>query len=155
LPRSSTTCGRTIRADQQVSASAVRRRDAAAAQPERLPRLRARRNPQLHRSFERRHVEARAEHGLVYADRQNHAQVVSLAPEVRVRLHVHGDVQVAGAAAVPSRVSAIRNAQTRSFCDARRHDHGSRSDPCDGRSPHTAQRTVRWRPVPSHAAQPS
>ena len=44
---------------------------------------------------ERRHVDPRAERRLVHRDRHDDEQIVALAPEQRVRLHVHVDVQVA------------------------------------------------------------
>src|SRR3954469_17697924 len=67
--------------DEQIAATARCLRRAALAQAEALPRLRARRNPQLDRSLERRDLDARAEHRVMNADRQLDAEIVALPAE--------------------------------------------------------------------------
>src|SRR4051812_10837602 len=107
--------------DEQIAAAARGLRRAALAQAEALPRLRARRNPQLDRSLERGDLDARAEHGIVNADRQLDAEVVPLPAEDGVWLHVDGDVEIAVARAAASGVAAIGDAQARALVHAGRN----------------------------------
>src|SRR5437763_4703560 len=63
--------------DQQIAAAARRRR-APAVQPEALAGLSAGRNPELDRTFERRHLDACTENRFMHAHREHHGEIVPL-----------------------------------------------------------------------------
>ena len=90
-------------------------------QPELLPGLRARRDPQPRRAAKRRHVDLRAERRLVNRQRDDDVQVVAFAAERGMRLHVDRDVEVAVLAAVSSDVALGRDANARAVGEAGRN----------------------------------
>ena len=99
----------------------ARRRRAALAQAEALPRLRAGRNPEARRTVERRHLDLRPERRFVNRDRHDDVEVVAVAPEHRMRLHQQRHVQIARLAAVLPGVALAGDPDPRAVGQPGRH----------------------------------
>jgi hypothetical protein len=105
-----------------AAAGGIGQSEARNAQP--LACVRAWRNAKLHRSLERRDVDAPTQHRFVHGNRKDTDEIVTGTLENRVRLDVDGHEQVAGTATVSSGVSALRDANPSAVGHARRHPHG-------------------------------
>src|SRR6185437_13937243 len=102
-----------------LRARIAQRRRTFIAQPKLLTRLRSRRNAQLRLTFNRRHLNLRAERGFRNGDRDRHVDVVALAREILVWTNIRDDVQVARGRAKPAALAFAWNAHTRTSLDAR------------------------------------
>src|SRR5512139_1095998 len=92
-------CGKVDRKlDQKVAAMPVLTSEAAPLDAKLLTRCRTLRNGQHHRSFRRRDLYLRAEHGLLEGDRQGQANILSLAGIKGMRGDLDGDDRVAASA---------------------------------------------------------
>ena len=87
--------------------------------PEPLARLRAGRNPHLHRAVEPAIFHPGPERRFVHADRHDDVQVVALAAEIGIGGHVHRDVEVAGGPAARPGVALARHAHPLAVANAR------------------------------------
>src|SRR6202521_1908401 len=104
--------------------AAAQGRDALAAQPEDLTRLRTGRDLHRHRAVEGGHVDLGAERRLRKADGHLADDLGLLAPEDRVLAHLHHDVQVAGGGAgLRCWLALAGELEAGPGVDARRHLH--------------------------------
>src|ERR1700674_3373985 len=104
--------------------AAAQGRDALAAQPEDLTRLRTGRDLHRHRAVEGGHVDLGAERRLRKADGHLADDLGLLAPEDRVLAHLHHDVQVAGGGAgLRCWLALAGELEAGPGGDARRHLH--------------------------------
>src|SRR5439155_15294236 len=97
---------------EQIAFAAPRLREAALAEPQMLPGVRARRHLELHEPARRRQLDRRAEHGLRRRERQIDVKVVTAHAEERMRLEHNVEVEVAVAATVEALAALARNTQT-------------------------------------------
>src|SRR6185369_280633 len=93
-------------------------------QPEDTPGLGLGGNLERHMAIERRHVDAATEHGGGEADRDLARQMLAVALENLVRLHVHFDVEIARRSAVAPGLALARQANAIAGVHARRNLHG-------------------------------
>src|SRR5206468_10013494 len=113
--------------DDEIAARAVAQRaHSALAQAEALARLRPRRYADASRPVDGRHLDFCAQRGLVNRDRDSHVNIVAVAPEERVRLHMDGDVEIPGLAAVASDVPLAGHTNPRTIGEPRRQLEGER-----------------------------
>jgi hypothetical protein len=88
----------------------------------------------------------------VHRHRQHHVHVVTLAPEDRMRRHVHGDVEIARRPAAETRIAFAGHADARAVGDARGDPYGYRL------APHFLADASAWfaraRPLPAGAGAP-
>ena len=117
--------------DHEVAAAPVAGgRHAALAQPEPLTRLRAGRHAQARVAFERRHIELGAERRLVDRDRHHDVQIVTFATKERMRLDVHGDVEIAALLRRFGPACPLPGTRMRApSAESRRHADGQRLGP--------------------------
>src|SRR5438309_1424331 len=97
---------------------------AVSFQPEDLPVLRRRRNPEPQRlAAERRDVDLAAEHGGGQGNRHARVQIASLSLERRMRRDPDPEIEIAGLRAAAAVLALARDAHPRAFADARRDSH--------------------------------
>jgi hypothetical protein len=94
--------------------------DAMPWNPQLPSRRCAGRNSKLERSLERRHLDTRAQTGLMHGHGQCQMQIPSVADEVRMRCDANGQVQIAGGPTPRSRVAPTRNRQAGPLLNAGR-----------------------------------
>src|SRR4029450_12224023 len=105
-----------------ITLIAVSLADALTPHPEGTSVRRTRRDPQLDRStVQCGHLDLSPKGGLLEGDRCRKGQVVGLAPEDRMRAHVHSDVEVAGGAAVFAGAAAALEADPLAVGNSRRN----------------------------------
>jgi hypothetical protein len=99
----------------------AQRRQALAAQTNRLSALRPFGDALLQLAIERRHLDLRTERGLRERDRHLAVEVLPVAGEQGVWLHRDHHVEIAGRAAGDARLAFSGHAQPRALVDAGRH----------------------------------
>src|ERR1700730_16243062 len=111
---------RDVERHQQIAVATLRLRDAAPADTDRLAALGSLRHLHGHGLVERRDLHLRAECRLGECDGEPKREVLALAPEDRVRVHVHHHVEIPWRPAVAPRAAAALHTDALSVVDTGR-----------------------------------